>query len=781
MTLSRQSLALAIYILLMAFALFMVTQRLQITSDMSLFLPDGASQAQTLLSYQMKRGLNGKSVLISIEGWNDDVTTVELVKANKALVRRLRGSDYFAFVSNGHGRLPDSAESMLFKYRYALSPDVARNFTAIGLRQKLELRQDELATGLTPRLKKLLKLDPTGELLTVARLWQPPGEIHKVQGVFVSQDGRRSLLLAMLRGDVANLDAQQLAIDFISSSFDKLAGNSLRLRMSGPVVIAVNTRNAIRSDVQVLSILATVLVIIFLFFAFRSWQAVLLSAIPLLTGIVVGIATVSLYFGSIHGITMAFGSTLIGVAVDYPMHFFSHLVVKGGTVQQRFARIWPTLRLGVLTSIVGFSVLIFSSYPGLVQLGIFSVAGLGAAALTTRWVLPMLMNDSFVLPQTMPAVQEVFLQFASYLPRLKKGFIVLVIAALGWMLYQGESIWEDALVKLSPVSEQQLQLDRQLRQDLNTLNANHMLLLLADSREQVLQRVEALEIRLKQWRQSGALKDYSSIASLLPSRSVQAQRLSDLPGPAQLEIALRQALTGLALRPDIFQSFLHEVERARQQAPLELEDYYNTPLNERVRTLLFQYGRQWVAPVLLYGETMPASLIAMARNDPEMLFIALREETTGMMRGYRHRALWLLSVGALLILVMLFLGLRSLPEALRVLSVPVAVVLIDAALIVLLQGGLTLFHLIALLLVVGLGLDYTLFFNRLRRHEHEWQSTFPALWKSWLTTVLVFGSLNLSSAPVLKAIGLTVGVGVSLCFILGLVWGADARTRSLAH
>ena len=80
----------------------------------------------------------------------------------------------------------------------------------------------------------------------------------------------------------------------------------------------------------------------------------------------------------------------------------------------------------------------------------------------------------------------------------------------------------------------------------------------------------------------------------------------------------------------------------------------------------------------------------------------------------------------------------------------------------LVDGGLGLFDRVALLVVIGLGIDYALFFTRLAANQDEWESTFPALWKSWLTTVLVFGSLAFSQAVVLQAIGLTVSVGVSL-------------------
>ena len=123
--------------------------------------------------------------------------------------------------------------------------------------------------------------------------------------------------------------------------------------------------------------------------AFASFQALGVAMLPVASGVVAGIAAVSLGFGSVHGITLGFGTTLIGEAVDYVIYYL--IQARAGGWRHWLVNGWPTVRLGLLTSICGFAALVFSGFPGLAQLGLFSVAGLIGAALATRYVLPVAM------------------------------------------------------------------------------------------------------------------------------------------------------------------------------------------------------------------------------------------------------------------------------------------------------------------------------------------------------------------------------------------------------
>src|SRR6185503_16812901 len=98
--------------------------------------------------------------------------------------------------------------------------------------------------------------------------------------------------------------------------------------------------------------------------------------VPVVSGALAGIAAVSAVFGNVHGITLGFGTALIGEAVDYSIYLFVQSEQGGSDQRNWIQRFWPSIRLGVLTSTFGFASLLLSGFPGLAQLGLYAIAGL---------------------------------------------------------------------------------------------------------------------------------------------------------------------------------------------------------------------------------------------------------------------------------------------------------------------------------------------------------------------------------------------------------------------
>ena len=113
-----------------------------------------------------------------------------------------------------------------------------------------------------------------------------------------------------------------------------------------------------------------------LWIAYRSWKAPLLGALPLASAGLAGLGAVALLFDGVHGITVAFGFTLIGVAQDYPIHLFSHQ--RAGVSPCASARaLWPTLATGVVSTCIAYATFLVSGVDGLKQLAVFTIVGLG--------------------------------------------------------------------------------------------------------------------------------------------------------------------------------------------------------------------------------------------------------------------------------------------------------------------------------------------------------------------------------------------------------------------
>ncbi len=396
---TRRGLAVALWVALLALCVLQIA-RTRFVADLSSFLPAAPTAEQRLLVDQLRDGALSRVMLLAIEGADADTRA----RLSRSLAEALAHDPRFAAAGNGAGGANLARDKdFVFDHRYALSPDAGpKRYTVAGLREAIGETLSLLASPAGMLVKPLFTRDPTGETIAVLEGLRPAQGPRTAGGVWVSRDGARALLLARTAASGADIAAQAEALAAAERAFAAAsagagpAAQGARLVATGAGVFSVRSRALIEHDVVRFSLLSTAIVAALLIVVYRSVTALVLGLVPVVSGALVGIAAVSLGFGVVHGITLGFGTTLIGEAVDYAIYLF----VQAGRAElagdaQWLAGFWPTVRLGVLTSIAGFSALLFSGLPGLAQLGLYSIAGLAAAALVTRFVLPRLLPARF--------------------------------------------------------------------------------------------------------------------------------------------------------------------------------------------------------------------------------------------------------------------------------------------------------------------------------------------------------------------------------------------------
>ncbi|MCK9214059.1 MAG: MMPL family transporter, partial [Rhodoferax sp.] len=371
-----------------------VIGRTSFTTDLSAFMPRTPTPEQQLLMDQLRDGLASRLILVGIEG----ADAPRRARLSKHIAQRLRTDAAFVTVNNGEPVNTERDRAFLFNNRYLLSPAVTpARFSAEGLHAALSESIDLLASPAGLLVKSMLPRDPTGEMVQLLEQLSSGTQPKLVEGAWASRDGARALLLMQTRAAGSDTDAQQSAMTAIRQAFEAApeAHPDARLVMSGPGVFSVTSRETIKSQVSLLSLISIGLIAALLLLVYRSFTALALGFLPVISGALAGVAAVSLGFGSVHGITLGFGTALIGEAVDYSIYLFVQSEQGEADPQHWIKRFWPTIRLGVLTSIAGFAALLLSGFPGLAQLGLYAIAGLVAAASVTRFVLPQLLPANF--------------------------------------------------------------------------------------------------------------------------------------------------------------------------------------------------------------------------------------------------------------------------------------------------------------------------------------------------------------------------------------------------
>jgi len=475
--------------------------------------------------------------------------------------------------------------------------------------------------------------------------------------------------------------------------------------------------------------------------------------------------------------------TLIGESVDYSIYLFIQ--------SQRTATLWPTIRLGVLTSIVGFMSLLPSGFPGLAQLGLFSISGLVAAALVTRYVLPNLMPPKLNIGDVTPLGTAV----AAGLQRVKTPrallLVIPVLAAIVLYTHRGP-VWNHELSALSPVSKSDQALDAMLRSDIGAPDVSYLVVVSGPSQEAVLHAAESVDPALDALVEQKVISGFESPARYLPSLEAQRARQGSLPPGTELKSNLITALDGLPLQVDRLDPFLHDVEAARNQPLLTRKELEGTSLATGVDALLLSDGTQWSALLPLRVPTTVAidtvsidigrvhsavSKLALGEG-VEAVVLDVKGEVDRLYSSYLSEVLRLSLAGFAGIVVLLVIFLRSPARTARVVTPLALAVLTVTAGLVLLGQQLTILHLIGMLLIVAVGSNYALFFDRRSNDPHAGSVplTLASLVIANAATVLGFGVLGFSSVPVLSALGSTVAPGAFLALVFSaLLAGSGPR------
>lgn len=725
--------------------------RAPIVTDIAAFLPGPATPEQRLLAEQLRDGVAARLVLIGVGAERAQ----DAAAAARALAARLRADPAFAFVADGDPKHFERERQLLFDARYLLSPQVTpQAFTADGLRAAFARLEAQLTSALAPVLRPLAAADPTGELIAIAQRLAPASAPRSQHGAWFTADGRSAIVLAETRVPGFDIDAMAAAKRAIEMHFAALAPvPGLKLELAGPGVFAVQSRARIEDDARRLSLLAAALIGGLLLAVLRSPRFLLAAALPVASGAAAALATVAWLFGEIHGITIGFGLTLIGEAVDYALYVHLQRPRTGDAEGER--RLARALALAVLTSAAGFLAMTLSGFRGLAQLGVFSLVGIVVAGGVARFYLPPLLPS----PPSLPPLDWPPRRTA-WLRALQALVAAAALGGAGVLIVHRAALWNDELAAISPLPAAAGELDARLRIDAGLPELRWVIALERGAQEDALQAAEALRTALEAQRAAGAIAGFDSPADLLPSERTQRARQAALPARAELEAALAAALAGGNFEPAAFAPFVDAVERARRAPLLTADHYAGSALGQRLRAQLVRRDGGVAVLITLHGvdgARVDALRAAVAAHGAAL--IDMKGDVERLIADYRRTALWAAAAGAVLIVLLLAARLRRPRTVLRIVVALATAVVIAAGTLVAAAGALTLFHLVALLLVAGVGSNYAMFFARLPPQAAARRATLGSVLLAAATTFLAFALLATSATPVLHMIGATVAIG----------------------
>jgi len=555
---------------------------------------------------------------------------------------------------------------------------------------------------------------------------------------------------------VAQQDFQQAMAEIFGALNSRYDGR-FTLEYTGVPVFAVNIHAQVRRDITRISTLSIGLVILLSWLVFRSFRALLCISIMLFTTACIAALLTQWVYGYLHGLTLALGTTLIGICIDYFIHSMVHAGASTGADRvQAIRRIWPVLLVGGATTLIGYTALSFSGFPGLKQVALFTGSGIVAALLITRYILPELMGLFRI--QVQPRINLSWLLAAGAGTRSR--YLVIAIIT-GCLLAGGTRIhWGDDLSGLAPSLQQLADTDRLIRARLSSIEPGRFILVTGESMEAVLQTAENVQRQLSRLQQQGKLDAYYPLFPWVASRQLQArnaQAWNDAMNPAVQE-RWTKTLTDHGLSAAAFPALTTAPESL-----LKPEQAMATPVAALLATQLLPDTAGTTAVIWL-GKHQPQALLDTLRAIPGARYFSQKDNIRQLSRNYRKKAQTMLVWGILVILALLSVRYRSAVDALRALTPAALSIMLLLGLWGLSGAPMGMLHLIGLLLTAAVCVDYGVFF--LENRSGNRVRTFQAITVSAITTAAAFASLGAAEYPALHALAWTVAPGVLAGFLL---------------
>ncbi|MCA9697795.1 MAG: hypothetical protein KC431_09750, partial [Myxococcales bacterium] len=565
-------------------------------------------------------------------------------------------------------------------------------------------------------------------------------------------------------------------------------GVTLQLRQSGVGRFALRAESRIRGDITRISTLSTIGVIVLFLLLFRGPRLVLLSMLPLAAGVLTATTVCLLAFGRIHGLTLAFGASLIGICIDYPVHLFNHHVLEpdpqgaAGTAR----RIRPGLLLGAATTVAGFVGLGWTSFPGVREIAVFAAVGIVAALVATLWLLPPLMADK---PKPVALQQRLARRAGALVEAMqrRRGALLVLpgVALILIALAVPRISFVDDVSALTETDPELLAEDEAVRELVSRMDAGRMVVAIGADDEAALAKNDRVHEALVAAREAGEVADFQSLHELLWSQQLQRENLAAY-GEADAFVArLETAFVAKGFRAGVFTPLaedLKALQAGQGTPPLDYPTLAASPLGEAAGAMHVELEGQVGVLSLLRGvedvEALRARIDALGLEDVHLFDQkALMAELYGR---HRRQTLQLVALGLLVVLAMIGARYRRIGPTLAAFLPALLAAGAGLAVLVLAGFALNLLHVVSLLLVLSMGVDYGVFLVESREHPGEVAATVLSLLACCSSTVLAFGLLAMSSNPALRAIGLTTGLGVLASLLLAptaliLLVGAPAH------
>ncbi|WP_299877610.1 MMPL family transporter [uncultured Cocleimonas sp.] len=609
-----------------------------------------------------------------------------------------------------------------------------------------------------------------------------------------------AVIQTKLQKDGLGLDGQnQLLADINTISKDLKDKYKIEILRSGVFFFAVDAASKSKKDISFISTISMVGVLLVLLLTFRSVVPLILPFLSIAFGVAFAFAVSHFIYGKIHILTIVFGASLIGIVIDYSIHYFFHQSqalsdgVSAGAergVEHSQSRLHSALLLSLVTSLLGYLALYFSQLDALKKVAVFSCCGLTMAWLSVICLGQYSSKRIKVNNTVINTILNIFKRpLTVFSPRIVVITIVLLMLSLALSIFAVKTS-DDPRFFFTPDPEI-LASEVAVSQIASDYEPGRFVVISGQSSEELIGLTESFYDKVKATPPLIA-DNFKSITQWLPTPQQQRENYQiqgKLYGDNQAVDALYSLLGAEKSKAKVIKTEYANSEKLILE-PQQLNELFKEILPPLWYTKKDQVAKSPVEQghknskagdnfrnfILIAKGTDFEALEKLSNTMPFVNYVNTVESAKKSLADQRVSATQLLLVAYALIALLILSRYRKL-SALNIVLVPLCA---TAALIVLLNVlgvSFNLFHVMALFLVLGLGMDYGIFAYELQ----DGNVTQQAIFISAITSLLSFGLLGLSAIPVAQSFGMILFIGNSFNLIASLIYAEFLANKAITR
>jgi predicted exporter len=590
------------------------------------------------------------------------------------------------------------------------------------------------------------------------------------------------LVVTTLHGSAYESRVQRSVLSAVSQAQASLrsAWPDASVARAGAVFHAESARRASEREVHLIGIASACGIALLMLWVFRSPRLLLLGFLSTALGVACALALTLAVFGKLHLLTLVFGASLIGEAVDYSIQYFVvYLGAPRGWDAKRGARsVRPALSVALATSLLGYAILAWAPFPALKQIACFAMTGICVAFASVMWLLPTLLPAS-IRKGPKATQRRLFARAEVLLARWQRAIggkgswavaIVLVaVCAPGWLMLTSDDDIH-LLIQRDPALVAQ---ENQVRDAVGIDNTAQFFVVQGATQDSVLERAEALGAKLDALPGDQSVDGWRSVTQFVPSARRQGEDRALLARHVFADpAAMRATLLQAGFRDDIADAWIGSFAESDGQ-PLTVERWlaarWSRPFAHLWLGAVDANGQRGYAAVVMPRRVTPQNLpalIATAHAMEGVAFVDKAASVSKLFGEYRvDSGMWL--GGALLLVLVLVIARYRLRGGIAIILPVLLAVGVTLAAFGYAHVPLNLFNCLALMLVLGVGANYAVFLREgCLRDGADLGAVWTGVLLSAATTLLSFGMLGMSAMPALKSFGVTLTLGILVAVLL---------------